>query len=146
MARETIERDIDGEIYTFYQLGAIKSHNLLRRIGAILAPVLGALANNSGTSILDNDVDLKAVIEALFDKLTESEGEGIILSLLSQVHHNGVGNLKNKEIVDNHFKGRLPHMYKVVYAAFEEEYSGFFGDGGILASISQKVKGLTLAK
>jgi hypothetical protein len=148
MAREITEREIDGETYEFYQLGAIKSHNLLRKIGAIVAPVLGALAGNKdgGKSVLDAEIDLESVLNSLFEKATEAEVESIIVSLLSQVHHNGTGHLKNKDVIDQHFKGRLGHMYKVVYAAFEEEYSDFFGEGGMFANISHRLKVLTPAK
>jgi len=148
MAKEVIERQIDEETYTFYQMGAIKSHNLLRKIGAIVAPVFGALGDiaDEKKGILDADIDLKNILETLFERATEKEVENIILTLLSQVHHNGTGHLKNQAIIDEHFKGRIAHMYKVAYAAFEEEYSDFFGEGGMFANIGQKVQALSPKK
>jgi len=146
MAREEIKKEIDGETYSFHQMGAIKSHNLLRKIGAIVAPIFGALSNADGEeSILDADIDLKNVIETLFDRATESEVETILVTLLSQVHHHGVGQL-DKTKIDIHFKGNIYRMYKVAYAAFEEEYSDFFGEGGMFANIGQKVQALNLKK
>jgi len=144
MAREVIEKEIDDEVYKFHQMGAIKSHNLLRKIASILGPVLGSLGSIDDNNILDADVDLKIAIETLFDRASESELEKIIVTLLSQTHHSGTGHLKDQAKIDTHFKGRLAHMYKVVYAAFEAEYSDFFGEGGILENITQKIQGLSL--
>ena len=142
--KEMIEKDIDGEQYSFYQLGAIKSHNLLLKIGKIVGPALGALQDvEEEESILDAKIDLTAILEGIFDKADEKTLEGIIVTLCSQITHNGengTGPLKSIEIIDLHFKGRLPSMYKVLYTALEAQYSDFLGGGGILGKLKAKSK------
>lgn len=148
--KEETKKEIDGFEYTFYQLGAIKSHNLLRKIGKILGPALGEMVNSAKdsdkaglASLLNSEIDFKSVIDGFFDRADEKTLESIIITLGSQIHYTDGGNggeLKSSDIIDLHFKGRLQSMYKVLYAALEVQYSDFLGEGGILANIQLKAK------
>lgn len=148
--RNEEERTIDDEEYTFYQLGALKSHSLLLKIAKIIGPVFGEMVNSTEgdgkkeglDALLDANIDLSTIIDGLFERADESTVNKIMLTLLSQVTHNGddgVGALKKDAIIDNHFMGRLPHMYKVVLAAAEVQYGDFFAEGGILDNLKAKV-------
>ena len=139
--RKTEERDIDGENYEFHQLGAIKAHSLLLKVGKIIGPTFGEMADSSENGIeglLDADVDLGSIIEGLFSRADDKVVLDVITTLLSQVIHHGVGGLKNETIIDEHFAGRLPHMYKVVLASAEVQYGDFFAEGGMLSNLKPK--------
>jgi hypothetical protein len=145
MAREEMTKSINGEEYTFYQLGAIQSNKLLWRIKRILGPsLIGMLNKASGEgleSLLDADVDLESVANSFYERATEGEVDFIINRLLSQVTHKGVGSLDKEATIDEHFKGELARMYKVLWEAFKHEYSDFFPDGGIINSLKSKAAG-----
>ena len=141
------ERIIDDETYTFYQMGAIKSHSLLLKIVKIVGPAFGEMVDSTdkdGTGkdgiegLLDADIDMTAVMEGLFERADESTVLKIITTLLNQVIHSGTGELKTEAIIDTHFKGKLPHMYKVVFASAEVQYGDFFAEGGILDNLKSK--------
>ena len=154
--KEEVKKEIDGFDYTFYQLGALKSHSLLLKIGKIVGPAFGAMANSQGedekglSSLLDSKIDLQKVIEELMERADEKVIESIITTLGSQIHYtdndDDGGVLNNNTIIDQHFKGRLQSMYKVLYAALEVQYSDFLGEGGILANIQTKAKGSSRKK
>lgn len=155
MAREVVDKEIDGHSYKFGQLGALKSHRVLFKITKVVGPAFGALGDSmkgvdSLESILDADVDFQSVIEKFFDNAEESIVEEIIETMLKQVAHfgedgkEGVGQLDTSAKIDLCFSGRLPSMYKVVFAALAVEYGGFLGEGGMLEGISRKVAALSL--
>ena len=124
--REPVKKTIDGEQYTFCQLPARKNMKLLTRILKIVGPALGgAVSGGDVESIMDLDIDPGAIISQLCSRLDENEVEYIIDSLLSQVLCAGKGEVS--KVFDQHFGGRLPHMFKVVAAALEVEYGDFFG-------------------
>ncbi|MCK5603281.1 hypothetical protein KAR91_15465 [Candidatus Pacearchaeota archaeon] len=140
--RKTEEREIDGESYEFHQLGAIKAHSLLLKVGKIIGPTFGEMADSSKGGIeglLDADIDLGSVIQGLFERADDKIVLGVITTLLSQAIHHGVGCLQNEAIVDEHFAGRLPHMYKVILASAEVQYGDFFAEGGMLSNLKSKV-------
>lgn len=151
MAKGEEEKRIDDETYTFYQMGAIKSHGLLLKIVKIVGPAFGEMVDSSDKggldALIDADIDMGAIIKGLCDRADETVVLNVILALLSQVTHDsgsgnesGTGNLKSEATVDTHFMGRLPHMYKVVLAAAEVQYGDFFAEGGILDSFKAKAQ------
>ena len=145
MGKETTSKTIDGEEYTFHQLGAVKSNKLLWRLKRIVGPSLAALLNGAGKdkgleSILNSEVDFEEILNGFYERATETEVDYVTSTLLSQVHHSGVGPLDNNGKIDLHFTGALSRMYKVLWEALKHEYSDFLGEGGIVASLSKKVQ------
>lgn len=143
MARKMEEKRIDEEEYEFRQLGAIKAHSLLLKLGKIIGPTFGEMADSSDDGIgglLDADINLGSMMEGLFERAEEAVVLNIITTLLSQVIHHGTGHLKSEAIIDEHFAGRLPHMYKVVLASAEVQYGDFFAEGGMLSNLKSKVQ------
>ena len=146
--REPLERTIDGEKYTFCQLPAKKSLKLMTRIvriiGAPIGAALGELPDGDKVSmevLLDRNFNMGAIVAALCDRLDEDEVEAIVDTLLSQVIHEGAGEISKQ--VDTHFAGRLPHLLKVLAAALSHEYGDFLagGDGQLVARFRKMVLG-----
>ena len=145
MAREPIEKVIDGDKFIFYQLPPRKSLNLLLRIFKIIGSPLGnAIGSNqiNQKGILDSNIDIGSVVTSLCEKINVTEVELIINELVSQVICEGQGEvLKN---FDNIFAGKIQLLFKVVYEMLNIEYSGFFGGKSVLqeflkrTDISQK--------
>ena len=146
MAREPIKKSIDGRQYTFYQLPPRKSLRLLIRIFKIIGSPLGNAFDNidpkEKDSILDKNFNLGQVVSGLCDRMDVVEVESIIDELLSQVIQDGTGEVSNH--FDEIFSGQIAHLFKVVYASMEAEYSDFFDGKSVLqgflkrADINQK--------
>jgi len=132
MAREAVEKDIDGEVYTFYQMKPRKSLKVLVKIfklvGASIGKAAEGMAGKETESILD--IDIGAIMGLLADRLDETETEQVIDLLLEQVHHKGKGEVS--KAFDDLFTGRMSHLLKVAGAAMEVEYADFFGEGSVL--------------
>ena len=123
--REPVKKVIDGEEYTFCLLPPKQSIRLLTRILKIVGPALGgAVSGGDIESIMDADIDTGMIISQLCSRLDENDVEHIIDALLSQVIHKGSGDLSR--VFDQHFAGRLPHLFKVVGVALEVQYGDFF--------------------
>lgn len=141
MARETVEKDIDGEVYTFYQMDPMTSVVILTKILRIIATPVGKATEQIAKSGIDNIVDadveeivgkmnIGSIIGSLCDRLDENEVRQIIIAMLEQVHHKGKGEVS--KCFNTHFKGRISHLLKVVGAAMEVEYADFFGEGSVV--------------
>ena len=151
MGKETTSKTIDGEEYTFHQLGAVKSNKLLWRLKRIVGPSLAALLNGANgddkdkgkvkgiKDILNSEVDFEEILNGFYERATEAEVEYVTSTLLSQVMHTGDGNLGESGKIDLHFTGALSRMYKVLWEALKHEYSDFLGESGIVAGLSKKV-------
>ena len=141
--RENQTKTIDGEEYTFYQLGAVASNKLLWRLKRIVGPSLAALFNNANgeglDALLNSDIDYEEILNGFYERATEAEVDYVTQKLLSQVCHSGDGEIS--KCIDSHFKGRLSLMYKVLWEALKHEYSDFLGEGGIVASLKLKAVG-----
>lgn len=144
MGKESTTKTIDDEEYTFHQLGAVKSNKLLWRLKRIVGPSLAALLNGAGKdkgleSILNSEVDFEEILNGFYERATEAEVDYVTSTLLSQVIHTGDGNLSDSGKIDIHFTGALSRMYKVLWEALKHEYSDFLGEGGIVASLKNRL-------
>jgi hypothetical protein len=150
MGRESTTKMIDGEEYSFYQLGGLASNKLLWRVKRIIGPSLIGLINGMKgdkeaslgeklEKLLESDINFEEVANGFYERATETEVDHVISKLLSQVTHNGDGALNNDGAIDRHFKGHLKRMYKVLWEAFKHEYSDFFPESGITASLDKEV-------
>ncbi len=144
MGRESTTKMIDGEEYSFYQLGAVKSNKLLWRLKRIVGPSLAGMLNGVKEakgieSLLNADVDFEEILNGFYERATEAEVEYVTSTLLSQVHHSGEGALDSEGKIDKHFTGALSRMYKVLWEALKHEYADFLGESGIAVNLSKKV-------
>lgn len=145
--REPVRKVIDQQAYVFHQMPAKASLKLLTRIIKIVGAPIGAGVGSMGGAgdMLEREINLESVVTSLCDRLDENQVERIIDELLSQARHEGEGEVSAPHTFEALFGGNLPHLFKVVMAAFEAEYGNFFGGKPVLQSLAARA-GMTLAK
>lgn len=133
MATELISKEIDGKTYEFSQFGAKLGVRTLIKISKIVGKPMGIAFGSIETgdgkqkpsSLLDMSYDkgmLAAAIEALTERMDESEIEELLILLTSttclcdgaKIDFNG------------HYAGKYGHLFKVLRAALEVQYGNFF--------------------
>lgn len=146
MAREPVQKDIDGTKYTFGRHLPKVSFKLFNRLIKIIAPTIAAgIGETSFSDVLDKDIDLSNAVNVLCERMDEPEIECIINIILGEVIHNGnstgrgLGNCR-----DNYdavfMDANIPHVYKVIFMALSVEYDSFFGEGVDLGAMIKKAK------
>ena len=144
MAREEIQKTIDGETYTFRALPATQSLRLaiklIRFLGLPISFTLDAISSGSEegkkevskqlNAKFDSDKEIKfsEIGKALVDRMDKDEEEVIIIikESLASTLHSGSGMVSSGGTFDVHFAGRISHLVKVSMAALECEYQDFF--------------------
>lgn len=128
MARETEYEEIDGTKYACQMMPATKAHAVLIRLGDTIGyPALNAIATATGgdmTSGVDDVV--RVVTELLARKLTPEVANEVILMAMDGVRCEGVGEMSKQQIFDQHFRGRILHMYKVFAWSLGVNFADFF--------------------
>lgn len=157
MARETVEKVIDGIKYTFGRHTPKKSRKLFNRIIKIIGPSLTAAIEKESVNKLiregldaklsDINIDIGNACKVLFDYAEESELDEIFDILLNEVIHNGDGTQKGIGNCRDNYNAifmdtGIAHVYKVIYMAMEVEYQNFFGKGASLGAMKEKIKDL----
>lgn len=125
--------EIDGFTYTVGRLPprrALKLENrLLRAVGPAIVQLVRSVPLKDGKPDAAK-LDLSALggaLQGLFAQLTPEEQDGIMAELLSTVV---VTTAEGKggpvmSVFDAHFDGRLPAVFKLCWAALEENFGGF---------------------
>ena len=134
MGLETKKEDIDGlmvSVTQFPGMEAIKLHSYLgRKIVPALAGIMGSVGSLKDLS-MESDVDTEALSSAfatLFDQLTESELEKLLLRMLKTTTVDGAE--VKKETIDIIFSGRTTAIYKILWFVIKVNYPDFFALGG----------------
>lgn len=142
MGKKAIEKEIDGEIYSFYMLKPRKSLSLLTKIIKLLGSSIGKAFSTEVKvrEILDANINIGNAVIEFSDKFDDDRVQHIIDVLLSQVHHHGMGELSVSTTYDELFSGKLKHLFKVVLKAMEVQYADFFGDEDFLGILIRKGK------
>ena len=90
-------------------------------------PALVAIASVVGNGL---DTSADAVVDALTGaitrKLTPDRAERLAFLMLKGVRCEGIGDLTDRDTFDEHFRGRLMHMYAVVFWSIGVNYADFF--------------------
>lgn len=147
MGRESVVKTIDGEEYTFHQLDPMTSTMILTKILKIAGTSVGMAVDQVAKSGVDNlmdaevdavigKMDISSIVASLCDRLNEVEVREIIIAMTSQVICKGKGEIS--KVFNEHFKGRILHLIKVVMAAMEVEYADFFAEGFGLQNLLRK--------
>lgn len=126
------KKEVDSHTYSFSKYGAKESLKVLTRLTRIIGEPLAigmaaASGKKSGKSLLDTEIDpdiIGKAVRALVDRLDEDEVMGLIEKLTS------VGVLCDGKKInfDVHYNGKLPHLFKVLWAAIEVQYGNFFDE------------------
>jgi hypothetical protein len=139
MGRQPIEKEIDGEQYTFCFLNPRLSIDLLTRIAHIIVPSIssGYKGDIDINTIMDSKIDINSIVTELFKKINSNEILSIIDVLFTQVIHKGEGRLSDRIAFDKLFTGNLKHLFKVVKESLEAQYADFFGEKDALTVLEQ---------
>lgn len=122
---------VDGETYKLHVFMPSKAFKLGARVAKLLGEPVVAMSKASGDESKVGDAMAHAV-KSLMSNLHEDEVWVLINDLLACV------SFENKSIsVDNHFKGRLGHLLKVVSEIIQFQFKDFF------AAIGQAIAGAT---
>ena len=149
MAREPVQKEVEGVKYTFGRHTPKKSRKLFNRILKIIAPTLSAgigITSLQGLDkILDKDIDIPSAISTLCERMDEPEIEAILDTVLGEVIHNGNGDIKGLGNCRDNYDAvflDIPvlHVYKVFGEALLVEYDNFFGEGAGLREVIEKEK------
>jgi len=142
MGKKFVEKEIDGEVYTFYMLKPRISLNLLSKIVKLIGPCIGKAFPNEVKikEILEANINIGDAVTMFADKFDDDRVQNIIDVLFSQVLHKGEGSLSDETVYSNLFSGRIKHLFKVVLKAMEVQYADFLDGKDFLATILQKSK------
>lgn len=126
MAIQTIERNINGAVYSCTQLPARRAlklkAKLVKAIGPTVAQLFGSVSEGN------NDHVIKA-IQILSQTLNENEFEALVVELLQCVRKDGMELVPS--IIDIEFAGDFDSLYKVLWFVLETNFSSFFTMLGI---------------
>ena len=138
MAREVETKRIDDEKYACRMMPATKGQKVLIRLTELVGRP--ALVMTAGVIRSEGEVEVHDIIELgtriIFERLTDDEADATIKDVLDGVMvENGGEVLKN---FDEHFRGRIMHLYKVFAWALEVNYRDFF-DAALSSDLKETV-------
>lgn len=111
---------VDDEDYKLHVFMPTKAFKLGARVAKVLGEPVVAMASAAGEEAKALEA-MPAAVRALLANLHEDEVWSLIKELMTCVSYNG----KSIEL-DNHFKGRLGHMLKLVKEIIEFQFKDFF--------------------
>jgi len=124
--RESQETEIRGMRVITTQLPARKAYALVPKIGAIVGPSIGTLAN------LDMGADVSTMgpaIGAFFSALDDQDSETLMLKVLSNtiVIAEGVKyDLSSPDNIDRAFESSFMALFEVLWFVLKVNFSDFF--------------------
>lgn len=130
----TEKETIDGLEITVTQFAALRQAKLLARLGRTLGPTVGLAARSATGENPDKllaevmSMDLGGVIAMVFDRLVDTELEGLITATLagtSVIHNEKKVDLSDKSSIDAVFSGRLVTLFKVMVFAIKVNFADF---------------------
>lgn len=122
------ETDIDGKTYEFSKWGAEDSVDALIDIGGLVGgPIGNAIGSIAGGEGMDKEFKPE-MVGLILESLTKnlSGNKAISKALIKKMASQDVM-CEGKSInFNDHYSDSLPHLFKVVRAAFEVQYGNFF--------------------
>lgn len=143
--RKTETRTIGGLDVTSIQLPSTRAYALVRKVGKVVAPALGALRGKTPGAIMGSDLaDLAPALESLFDKLDDQSADSLMLEALACTSVTRQGDdgrlikydLTTKAAIDLAFDGDLRSLLLTIKFALEVNFASFFDGSGPSASAS----------
>jgi hypothetical protein len=136
-------KTIDGRRFEFFPMPAPRSIKVLTRLIKIIGEPAGVLASDYSDqkpkSIMEYQLD-ESMISKAIGALTERLDEDIVLDTIHEIIR-PVFVDGRRILFEQDFDGRIGHLFKVLFAALEANYSDFFdGSIGGLGSLLQRVQ------
>ena len=138
---DVVRKTIDGETYVFTYLSPRKSLALLTEITKLIGPAIGSMCGGD-EEVEERDINMGDAARLLCERLDNDNVQSMINTLLSQVTHEGKGDvLKSFDII---FTGKIKHLFKVVFASLEVQYADFFDGKGVIEGLKDLAKDSSL--
>lgn len=125
---QTIEKNIDENIYTITQIPARRALKILTRLVKLLGPALAELVLANQKENENADSCIPKAVALLASSLDENDFENLVMSLLEGIRKDGM-ELK-PAIFDMEFAGKFNTLLKLLKEILQFNYGDFFlGDG-----------------
>jgi len=121
MVIQTLEKEINGAIYTCTQLPARRAIKLKAKLIKLLGPMVAQLFSGGST---DGNVNIVKAVETLAMNLDENVFESLVVEILQGVRKNGME--LQPAIIDLEFAGDFASLYSVLWFALEANFASFF--------------------
>lgn len=137
---ETLETEINGNIYTVTQMTARKALRMQAKLLKLLGPAASVILlacskskeeNGEISTEVDNAIPL--AVTHLVDQLDDKTFDALVMELIQGVRKNNVE--LTPPIFDLEFSGDLNTLFILLKFILEVNFSGFFQEGGILSML-----------
>ena len=136
--RDESTRVIDGTSYQYTQLDTTSSLLQLTELrdafGESLGHLIGFAKIPSGGSILDADLNSSALAEAMAAFSKAMPGPKFV-EFMQRAIKNARLDGGAMIVFNDHFRGRLMHLFKVAMFCLESEYADFLDGKGLIGSM-----------
>lgn len=126
MAIQTLEKEINGAIYSCTQLPARRALKLKAKLIKLLGPMVAQIFSGGAQ---EGNANIVKAVEALALNLDETVYESLVVEILQGVRKNGME--LQPAIIDLEFAGDFGTLYSVLWFALETNFSSFFSLLGI---------------
>lgn len=135
-------RVIDGNEWTVTQFAGQRNFEILLDLMALVGPALSAAANSSkgSGSIMDAEINIGAVAEMLFAKLSKDTVKPLVMRMLASTFRSG------RQINDSEFDAAFAgtdiwSLPKVLGFVIEHNYGNFSNLAGSISSLHARSQG-----
>ena len=145
MAREKENTTIDDVDYVCHMMPATMANKAMVELsGALGHPLLVAISSTVGSGA-DTDVEhiVDTAMKLVMTRLSPDDADRICKMMLHGVRASGAGPLHEVDNFDAHFRGRLCHMWKVVFWSIHVNYRDFFYAANSSPTVSNLVGALS---
>lgn len=145
MAREKENTTIDDVAYVCHMMPATMANKVLVELsGALGHPLLVAIATmfeGGGETEVEHVVD--TAMKLVMSRLPPDDADRICKTILNGVSASGAGPLHELDNFDSHFRGRIFHLWKVVFWSIKVNYRDFFYAANSNPTVSNLVEALS---
>lgn len=146
MAREKENTNIDDVDYVCHMMPATMANKALVELsGALGHPLLVAISTmigGGGGTDVEHVVD--TAMKLVMTRLSPDDADRICKMMLNGVSASKAGPLHEVDNFDAHFRGRLFHMWKVVFWSINVNYRDFFYAANSSPTVSNLVGALSV--
>jgi hypothetical protein len=131
MAIQSLDKEINGSIYTVTQFPARRALKIKAKLIKIFGPIFAQVFLSIDTKKADKDQknDFIIAIEMLSNTLDPNEFENLIVELLQSSRKSGME--LTTAIIDLEFAGDMSSLYKLIWFVIEVNFADFFALMGI---------------
>ena len=145
MAREKENTTIDDVDYVCHMMPATMANKVLVELSGTLGqPLLVAIATvfeGGGSTEVERVVD--TAMKFVLQRLSPDDADRVCKLVLNGVSASGAGALHETDNFDAHFRGKIFHLWKVVFWSIKVNYRDFFYAANSNPTVSNLVEALS---